>query len=153
MKKCPKCTRVREDQQFYKKTYPNGTIGLRSYCKECSTKERDEWRKNSPHDNERNKEYNKKFADRIRGMTLVKNYWPELTWQGALQKWNDMYTEQNGLCYFGHTTKRLHVDHCHTTGKVRGLLCYNCNNGIGRLKDDVDLMAKIIVYLKEKGGK
>ncbi len=43
----------------------------------------------------------------------------------------------------------LHIDHCHKTGKVRGLLCSNCNTGIGLLKDDVNMLACAIEYLKE----
>ena len=41
------------------------------------------------------------------------------------------------------------VDHCHTTGKVRGLLCRKCNSGIGMLKDDVALLDKALRYLND----
>ena len=42
---------------------------------------------------------------------------------------------------------RLSIDHCHTTGKVRGLLCDRCNRSIGLLKDDVSILQKAIDYL------
>lgn len=45
--------------------------------------------------------------------------------------------------------KRLTVDHCHNTGKVRGLLCMMCNTAIGKLNDDVSLVEKALNYLKE----
>lgn len=45
--------------------------------------------------------------------------------------------------------KRNFIDHCHTTGKVRGLLCDDCNMGIGRFKDNPDLLKKAIEYLNE----
>jgi hypothetical protein len=46
--------------------------------------------------------------------------------------------------------RRLSVDHCHTTKKVRGLLCGNCNHSIGKMKDDPALLRAAADYL-EKG--
>ena len=43
--------------------------------------------------------------------------------------------------------KHLAVDHCHETGKIRGLLCMNCNKGLGMFKDDENRMNKAIQYL------
>lgn len=54
------------------------------------------------------------------------------------------------ICSKQHTEeKKLFVDHCHNTGHVRGLLCNNCNNGMGKLKDSVELLEKAITYLKK----
>lgn len=147
MKYCSRCAQDKPGTEFYKKSLPNGGYSLRSYCKSCGKAERDAWRKASPKDNERNKEYNRTHAEEIRGKKLVKNYWPSLTWQQAIAEWNRLFTLQDGLCAFGHASDTLHVDHCHTTGKVRGLLCYNCNSGIGRFKDNVEVMQKAIEYL------
>lgn len=43
----------------------------------------------------------------------------------------------------------LAVDHCHVTGKVRGLLCWKCNTSIGRLKDSIEILQNAIDYLKK----
>lgn len=45
----------------------------------------------------------------------------------------------------------LVVDHCHSTGKVRGMLCQHCNRGLGHFRDKPAVMAKAIEYLKEAG--
>jgi hypothetical protein len=47
--------------------------------------------------------------------------------------------------------KRLHVDHCHKTGKVRGLLCPSCNTSMGKLEDDVCRLKRMIAYLERSG--
>lgn len=73
------------------------------------------------------------------------------------ERYAEMLAEQNGVCLLcglppageGHgTSSRLHVDHDHVTGKVRGLLCNNCNRGLGYLADDPVLMLKAAEYVK-----
>lgn len=69
-----------------------------------------------------------------------------------------LYDEQNGICAIcggvqvgrGAKKNTLSVDHDHTTGAIRGLLCSNCNTGIGNLKDSVDILKKAIQYLEER---
>lgn len=43
------------------------------------------------------------------------------------------------------------VDHCHETGKVRGILCNNCNRAIGLVKEDIEVLRNMINYLTEAG--
>lgn len=70
------------------------------------------------------------------------------------EKYNEMLENQGGVCaicktkpQFDTRKKRLSIDHCHTTGKVRGLLCDACNRGIGMLKDDTSVLMNAINYL------
>ncbi len=43
----------------------------------------------------------------------------------------------------------LCVDHCHKTGKIRGLLCNHCNRAIGQFRENVKILEKAVIYLKE----
>ncbi len=46
------------------------------------------------------------------------------------------------------TRKNLAIDHCHTTGKIRGLLCWRCNGVLGKVEDSIPLLGKMIIYLR-----
>lgn len=66
------------------------------------------------------------------------------------QKFDEMVRAQFGRCAIcGKTDPRLVVDHDHETGRVRGLLCVNCNQGIGQLGDDIARLQLAIEYLRE----
>lgn len=47
--------------------------------------------------------------------------------------------------------KKLSVDHCHKTGKFRGMLCFKCNIGLGMFNDNINIIKKSIIYLKKRG--
>ena len=68
----------------------------------------------------------------------------------SISEYYDMVDSQENLCKIckkESKEKRLSIDHCHKTGKVRGLLCQSCNWGLGHFKDDVNLLKKAILYL------
>ncbi len=71
----------------------------------------------------------------------------------SLDDYNKMVGEQNGLCYVCHNppkgNKKLAVDHCHITGHARRLLCSNCNTALGLMREDIDIMSRLIDYVKE----
>ena len=51
-----------------------------------------------------------------------------------------------------HKSERLFVDHCHTTGKIRGLLCHHCNFALGAAKDNIETLKNLIKYLEQNNG-
>jgi hypothetical protein len=59
----------------------------------------------------------------------------------------DLQNNQCAICK-EKFAKTPHVDHCHTTGKVRGLLCWQCNIGIGLLKDNIEVCLAAADYLR-----
>jgi hypothetical protein len=67
-----------------------------------------------------------------------------------------MLSDQKGLCRVcGLTMTKPNIDHNHETKKIRGLLCNNCNRGIGHLKDSISNLLAAIAYLKSEtdGGR
>lgn len=78
----------------------------------------------------------------------------------SVAEYNQMVKQQNGLCKVckkpetaldkrTNKIKNLAVDHCHKTGKVRGLLCSGCNGGLGLFKDNKDALLAAVEYLKD----
>lgn len=79
-------------------------------------------------------------------------------------EYQEMFNKQNGTCAICFKEEKaktsrlinceslsLAVDHCHTTGKVRGLLCMKCNRAIGLLEDSTDNLNNAIKYLNKNG--
>ncbi|MFG2849484.1 endonuclease VII domain-containing protein [Streptomyces mirabilis] len=61
---------------------------------------------------------------------------------------DEMIASQMGLCVICLKAPAVHVDHCHETGRVRGVLCFNCNSAIGKLGDDPDAVRRAAAYLE-----
>ena len=64
-------------------------------------------------------------------------------------EYNQMALNQNGRCAICEQPIKLHVDHDHETGKVRGLLCQRCNTGSGLFKHDVKILRNAVKYFKK----
>lgn len=64
----------------------------------------------------------------------------------------DLLESQHGTCAIckGKPEGNLHIDHCHETGRVRGLLCGSCNRAIGLLREDQALLAAAAEYLRDR---
>ena len=65
----------------------------------------------------------------------------------TLEAVDRLLQDQSGLCAICGVADPEHVDHCHQTGRVRGLLCFNCNGGLGQFKDDADMLRAAATYL------
>lgn len=74
----------------------------------------------------------------------------------TLEQYNQMLQKQGGVCKICSKPPKidgkgpaasLHVDHCHITNKIRGLLCLNCNTGLGKFFDNSELLNKAMTYL------
>lgn len=124
-------------------TKPIEAFGSRKdWCKPCRAQYNKEWRRNN--------------ADKHKQSRL---------------EWNsnnrELRSEINRAWRYGFTVVQLrqflidnpdcalcgkpgqHIDHCHTTGQVRGHLCSNCNKGLGHFKDNVSTLAAAITYLSK----
>ena len=71
----------------------------------------------------------------------------------SLAQYDALHATQNGACALCKDPEklpqsRLAVDHCHDTGRIRGLLCDLCNTALGRLGDDVESMERVLTYVK-----
>lgn len=71
----------------------------------------------------------------------------------SVEKYKELHEAQEGCCAICKTpeeelTRGFHIDHCHTTGAVRGLLCGRCNTAIGSLRDSPEICLQAASYLK-----
>jgi hypothetical protein len=90
------------------------------------------------------KRYSKKNKSKIRAKNFRDRYGIEVEDYEALKE------QQGGKCAICETTGRvLYVDHCHSTQKLRGLLCQQCNTGIGMLQDSIKVLKKAVRYLEK----
>lgn len=118
------------------------------------------WRDNNP---EKLKAYvakdRAKNMDRIRLQSRARAI--EVKYGITIEKYFDMIEKQGGRCAIcgsdkattKHSKFNWRVDHCHTTGKVRKLLCHNCNVALGLVKEDTDTLKKMIDYINHHNPK
>jgi Recombination endonuclease VII len=70
----------------------------------------------------------------------------------TLLQYEDMCVQQDNMCASCGKTEKLFIDHCHTTGKIRGLLCRYCNSLIGFAKDDPEMLRRAAIYVRRTRG-
>jgi hypothetical protein len=139
MKKCTKCGIEKPLSEFY------GDAGkkdkLRNSCKICDIEKSRKYRKNFP----------EKAKSQVRSSKLKIKYGIDL------EDFQQMKIAQNNRCEICNIEfwdpKYTCVDHCHTTGKVRAILCHHCNTGLGMFKDSPNLLKSAQKYLKKYSSK
>jgi hypothetical protein len=145
MKLCSRCNTTQPENEFYPSSYrrKNGTRALSSWCKNCTIVS--------------SAQYQKEYPDRVR----------EWGWRKHIKKkyglsakvYEEMFLAQQCVCaicgkpethlYRNKQIGYLAVDHDHATGKIRQLLCFNCNTGLGRFYDDPGLLVKAAEYVRK----
>ena len=133
-KPCPDCGEVKPLDEFYNNK--SRTDGKEPYCKPCKDARSIAWRKANP----------ERLAAQNRRKSLKKKYGI------TVEQYDEMLEAQGGRCACCGTDTpggkgAFHVDHCHDTGGVRGLLCQSCNAAIGALGDNVDGVWQAMLYL------
>lgn len=142
-KVCTKCGRELPSTPEYFHRSKIGINGIRPDCKECSTKRSRDWQEN-------NKE---------RAAKKIKEWYIKNKYNLSLEEVQGLFDRQSGLCNicyepFIKSSGKVsyHIDHCHTTGKVRGLLCGKCNMALGLLREDIQIFKSAISYLELHNG-
>jgi hypothetical protein len=105
---------------------------------------------------QRNKDYIKKKNKQklLENPDFYKKYHLKSRYGVSIEEYNSMLIEQEESCeickkHMSNFKRNLHVDHNHTTKKVRGLLCVNCNIIIGNSFEDKNILANAIEYLNK----
>ena len=138
-KKCRTCGEYKPRSEFSKHAKASG--GVQSDCKACAVVLQRERHKRQP----------------ARTAQIQRNSKLKAAHGITIKDYESMLLVQQGQCAVCGTTDPggrkglcgpvFHVDHCHTNGNIRGLLCHSCNVGLGMFKDSVTNLANAIAYL------
>lgn len=134
--RCPRCQQWRPLDEYNKGSRTKH--GTATYCKSCSVQWASEWGKS-----ERGR------RSRHRSRVLYE-------YNLSAAEFEALKSAQNDQCKICQQEpdngKELCVDHCHGTGRVRGLLCDRCNRAIGYLKESPALLRAAADYIEQQGG-
>lgn len=173
MKNCTRCLVEKNEDEFYIQKSKWGDRPS-SWCKNCICIDRKNFRDSNPGIlRKRRKEYRQRNSQVIdaRCKEWRKKYFERHPYKQfeyrikseygiTAHQFHEMIIEQENKCalcekYFNHngTKTNFGIDHCHKTGKVRGLLCYQCNSAIGYVKESTTTLEKMIAYIKKHKAK
>lgn len=130
--------------------------GLKPLCKKCHNTENTARRRAAPEVHRKaNLAYARSEAGRAkqRANSLRRKYWPHMTNEQATAEYNKILTEQGNCCalcnkHLSQMKTAFHVDHCKTSGIVRGLLCDLCNR-VEVQDKSLDRVLKLFNYFKK----
>jgi len=129
-KRCRMCGQFKSWSKFGKNKTKRD--GLQQWCRDC--------RKENYTSSNRKRYYKR---HRIRDLLIKYNL--------SEREYNDLVQRANGHCEIcGNSVERLNIDHCHSTLKVRGLLCMLCNSGLGCFRDNIETLNNAITYLEKE---
>jgi hypothetical protein len=160
MKQCKRCSEPKLESEFNK---GSGVDGLQNLCREHSRAANRAWVKANP---DKNRAKGKRFreANPIDYRHAQTKSRLKRVYGLSPEQYLALVEKQHGKCaicpkplisllsndrdFTGQPDDNVaRVDHCHETGRVRGLLCFGCNVGLGKFKDDIQLLLKAVRYL------
>lgn len=127
---CPECDGVKSLEDFPRNR--SAKSGYGTYCKPCH--------------NRITREDKEKHGG-------ARNYHLRRRYGITVEHFERMFAEQGGLCAICREAPAEHVDHDHATGRVRALLCFNCNGALGQFRDRPELMLAAYAYLQGADGR
>lgn len=137
-KVCPHCTREQSYKDFGYR--PDGRLA--SWCRSCDRVRQKAYRKQRNPWEERERSWKRRGIIRPDGKPLLREDFVQLLEKQA---------RKCAICYKLESSfqRGLAVDHNHKTGRIRGLLCFKCNKGIGHFDEDISQFTRIISYIAE----
>lgn len=149
---CQRCRLEKSQSEFHK--HSKTKDGLQPKCKACALEMAREAYKRNP---DAVKRAAKKWAESnpVRRKEIAYNSKLKAKYGIEFSDYQAMLERQDGRCAIcegeggigNSDVAPLFVDHCHATGKIRGLLCMKCNSGLGYFEDKADRMKNAIAYL------
>jgi len=157
VKTCRDCGETKPFDDFY--TSVGSRDGHRPECKACNlTTRRAKYLENpQPYidralkwqreNRERYLDRQRSYAGTVSRKTSNRKSHLKRKYGLTLEAFDELLASQGGGCAICGTTDADNVDHDHTSGRVRGILCFNCNITIGQAQDDEDRLASAMAYL------
>lgn len=138
MKKCSRCGILKDDSCFYVQKSGRHAGKLTSWCKACCSKQTSEYYKNNKKKcNQIHRKWVKENKERVAFIKAKSSY-------GITE---GEYKNLKKVCQICGCKENLVIDHSHRTMKIRGMLCQNCNKGLGFFKDNPILLERASDYV------